>query len=394
MTHLKHLRPFLKETPFFAPMAALMPGDHWQRWQGYRSPSFFDSEQSEYFAIRHGASVYDISPLLKYAIGGRDAARFVDFLVTRDIAKTKPGQVVYTAWCQDDGKMIEEGTLFRLGENDFLLNAALPQLTWLADAAYGFDVAIEDISESLCGLSLQGPTARDILAVLGVPNIETLAYFAIREVRIDGHWLRIDRAGYTGDLGYEIWTRPESALWLWDRLFAIGEHSKIAPIGAQALDMARIEAGYLLVDIDYIGAPHAIRPSQRQSPIEAGIGWAVNLKKPGHFVGKRALAREKAAGLSRHILMGIEIAGRKPAPASFLYADRGAKREIGLTTSALWSPHLKKNIAFARVPLAYATPGQEIWVEIWYPKEQKIERSLQPCRIRSRLFFDPPRKRA
>ncbi len=317
----------------------------------------------------------------------------MDYLVTRDITRVKPQQVVYTAWCDDDGKMIEEGTLFRLGPDDFILNAALHQLHWLHESAYGFDVAIEEISDRLAGLALQGPTSRDILKALGVGAIENLPHFGILETTVDGHWLRIDRAGYTGDLGYELWVEPKNALWLWETLFRIGNPYKIAPIGSRALDMTRIEAGFILVDVDYIGAMHAIRLSQRQSPIEAGIGWAIGFKKQGYFIGKRALIREKTLGLSRHILVGIEIEGRKPAPGAFLYADRAARHEIGLTTSALWSPALKKNIAFAQVPPAFAQAGREMWVEIWYPKEKKIERQMMRCWTANRMFFDPPRKK-
>ena len=393
MTHVQHLKPFLRKTPFHGPMEALMHGNGWIRWMGYYAPAFFDSEQSEYFAVRTGSSVYDVSPLIKYSIRGRDAARFMDYLVTRDMTKVKPMQVVYTAWCDDDGRMIEEGTVFRLAENDFILNAALHQLHWLEEAAYGFDVAIEEISEQICGLSLQGPTAREILKLLGVAGIEKLAHFSILEMAIDGRWLRIDRAGYTGDLGYELWVKPKDAVWLWETLFRLGDPHKIAPIGSLALDMTRIEAGFILVDADYIGAMHAIRPTQRISPYEAGIGWAVNLKKEAYFTGKRALAREKSEGLSRHILTGIEIEGRKPAAGSFLYADKAGKQELGLTTSAVWSPVMKKNIAFARLPPRYATPGQQLWIEIWYPKEQKIERSMVRCWTRNRMFFDPPRKK-
>jgi aminomethyltransferase len=393
MTHVQHLQPFLRRTPFHEPIERLMHGQGWVRWMGFQSPAFFDSEQSEYFAIRHGASVYDVSPLIKYSIRGRDAARFVDFLVTRDMTRVKPLQVAYTAWCEDDGRMIEEGTVFRLGPDDFILNAALHQLHWLSDAAYGFEVAIEEVTDRFCGLSLQGPTSCEILKTMGVPGIKALPHFGILETSVDGHWMRIDRAGFTGDLGYEIWVDPKDAPWLWETLFRLGEPWKIAPIGSLALDMARIEAGFILVDVDYIGALHAIRPSQRQSPIEAGIGWTVSLKKAAHFVGKRALARERAEGSSRHILIGIEIEGRKPAPGAFLYADREARTELGLTTSAMWSSTLKKNIAFARVPPDYAEPGRQMWIEIWYNKEKKIERSMVRCWARNRMFYDPPRKK-
>jgi aminomethyltransferase len=290
--------------------------------------------------------------------------------------------------------MIEEGTIFRLGENDFILNAALHQLHWLTESAYGFDVSIEEVSDRFAGLSLQGPTSLDILKAMGVGGIEKLPHFGIMETHVQGKWMRIDRAGFTGDLGYELWVRPEDAIWLWQTLMATGDPYKITPMGSQALDMVRIEAGFILVDADYIGAMHAIRPTQRESPFEAGIGWAVALKKDAYFTGKRALQKEKAEGLSRHVLVGIEVEGRKPAHGAFLYADQAAKKEIGLTTSGIWSPLLKKNIAFARVPLAYTKPGTEIWTEIWYPKEKKIERAMARCRVTNRMFFDPPRKKA
>jgi len=394
MTHVQYLKPFLKKTPFHPAMEPLMHGNGWIRWQGYYSPAFYDSEQSEYFATRHGASVYDVSPLIKYSITGKDAARFANFLVTRDLTKIRPMNAAYTAWCDDDGKMLEEGTIFRLGENQFLLNAALHQLHWLDDAAYGFDVRIEEVTETLAGLSLQGPNSRRILQAMGVAGIEALPHFGIMEASLEGKWLRIDRAGFTGDLGYELWVKPADALWLWERLFRTGDPYKIAPMGSLALDMVRIEAGFILVDVDYIGAKHAVRPTAAVSPFEAGIGWCVGLKKDAYFVGKRALTREKERGLSRHILIGIEIEGRKPAPGAFLYADKPGKTELGLTTSAMWSPHLKKNLAFAKVPPAYAKPGTEMWIEIWYGKEQKIERSMVKCWARNRMFFDPPRKKA
>jgi aminomethyltransferase len=393
MSYLQHLAPFLRKTPFNEPIERLMHGQGWTRWMGFQSPAFFDSVQSEYFAIRHGASVFDISPLIKYSIRGREAARFIDFLITRDISKLGPGRIAYTAWCEDDGRMIEEGTLFRLGENHFILNAALHQLHWLSEAAYGFDVQIEEVTDQICGLALQGPTSRNVLAALGIAGIEALPYLTILEFTLEGHWIRIDRAGFTGDLGYEIWVEPKDAPWLWEILFRRGEPWKIAPIGSLALDMARIEAGFLLVNADYIGALHAIRPTQRVSPIEAGIGWTVGFDKKSYFVGKRALLIEKTTQDSRYLLTGLEVEGRKPAPRAILYADREARVEIGATTSALWSPTLKKNIAFARVRPPYAQPGHEMWVETWYPKEMKIERSITRCWTCSRSFFDPPRKR-
>ena len=353
--YVEHLKPFLRKTPFHERIEPLMTGNQWMRWTGHYSPAAFESVQSEYMAIRNGASVYDVSPLIKYRITGRQAAEYVNHLITRDLAKIKPMQAFYTSWCQDDGMLVEEGTIFRFGENDFLLNAAKDQLHWLEQVAYGFDVHIEDISYDLAGLSLQGPQSRDVLRAFGINGIDHLPRFGILELELNGRWLRIDRAGFTGDLGYEIWTRPQDALWLWDRLFEVGRDHKIAPIGAHALEISRIEAGFILIDADYSGALHALRPSNRMSPYELGIGWTVSLNKQGYFVGKRALKKEKEQGLSRYVLTGIEIEGRKPAPGSFLYADQPGKQELGLTTSAVWSPTLKKNIAYARVPTNYAS---------------------------------------
>ena len=366
----------------------------WIRWMGFMAPNRFDSVQLEYFAIRNGATIFDVSPLIKYRIQGRDAARYVDHLVTRDVTKVKPMQAFYTAWCDDDGKLVEEGTIFRLGENDFILNAALHQLHWLKETAYGFDVTIEDMTDELCGLSLQGPNSRQILQALGVNGIDKLAHFGIMEATWTAAGCASTAPASPAISAMRSGCKPQDALWLWDTLLKVGEPYKIAPIGSPALDIARIEAGFILVDVDYFAANYAVRPTQRKSPYEAGIGWTVNLKKDCYFVGKRALQREKAQNLSRHILIGLEIEGRKPAAGSFLYADKPGKQELGLTTSAIWSPTLKKNIAYARVPPAYAKPGTQMWTEIWYPKEMKIERSMVRCWATNRMFYDPPRKKA
>ncbi len=394
MTHVQHLRPFLRKTPFHEPMEALMHGNGWIRWMGFYSPSFFDSVQSEYFATRTGATVYDVSPLIKYSIRGADAAKFMNFLVTRDITKVKPMQAAYTAWCDDDGKMIEEGTIFpprreRLHPECGFAPAPLAarKRLWLRRGDR------RNLRLVLRPLAARPDFARHLA---GAGRRRHRDPEAFRNHGDHGRRaLDADRPrGFTGDLGYELWVKPESAQWLWDTLFKRGDPFKIAPMGSQALDMVRIEAGFILVDADYIGAMHAIRPTQRESPIEAGIGWAVGLKKDAYFVGKRALQQEKAKVSSRHILMGLEIEGRKPANGAFLYADKAAKQEIGLTTSGMWSPILKKSIAFARVPPAYAKPGTEIWTEIWYPKEKKIERLMARCTVTNRMFFDPPRKKA
>ncbi len=381
--------PMLRKTPFHERIAPLAHANAWERWQGYVTATYLDSMEREYFAIRNSASVYDVSPLLKYRITGADAARFVDRLITRDIGRCAVGQAYYTPWCDDDGKVIEDGTLFRLGADDFLLNAALPNLHWLKDTAYGFDVTIDDVSAEIAGLSVQGPLARTVLTEMGVGGLDRLAHMHLLETTLDGRALRVSRTGFTGDLGYEIWVRPADAVWLWDLLMAAGAPYNLQPIGSAALNLARIEAGFILVNVDFIGANEALRPSQKRSPYELGLGWAVNLRKP-YFVGKRALAAERAAGRPRRALVGLEIDGRKPAVDAFLYAG---KREVGRTTSAIWSPTLKKNIAIATVDGPWADLGTALQVEIWHPKELKIERSLVACRVVPRPFYDPPRRK-
>ncbi|WP_119458569.1 aminomethyltransferase family protein [Rhodospirillaceae bacterium SYSU D60014] len=382
---------YLRETPFHDRIAAVASAQSWERWQGHITAVTLGGMDREYFAIRNSASVYDVSPLIKYRITGADAARFVDRLITRDVARCAIGQAYYTPWCDDDGKVIEDGTLFRLGKADFLLNAALHNLHWLRDTAYGFDVTIEDVSAEIAGLSVQGPLAQTVLIAMGIGGLERLAHMRLAETRLDDRPMRVSRTGFTGDLGYELWIRPGDASWLWDRLMAAGALYNVLPIGSAALNHARIEAGFILVNVDFISATYALRPSQKRSPYELGLGWAVNLKKDGYFIGKRALLAERKAATPRRALVGLEIDGRKPAVDAFIYAG---KREVGRTTSAIWSPTLKKNIAIASIAGDQALPGTELGIEIWHPKELKIERSMVGCRVVHRPFYDPPRKKA
>ena len=399
MTHVQHLQPFLRKTPFHEPMERLMHGNGWIRWMGFLSPAFYDSEQSEYFAVRTGASVYDVSPLIKYSIRGKDAARYVDYLVTCDITKVKPQQVVYTAWCDDDGKMIEEGTIFfACGPDDFILNAApAPSSTGCMKPLTVSMSQIEEISDQLAGLALQGPTSRDILKALGVAGIENLPHFGILETRLDGRWLRIDRAGYTGDLGYELWVKPQDAIWLWDTLFKLGEPYKIAPLWvSKALDMTRIEAGFILVDADYIGAMHAIRLSQRQSPIEAGIGWAVGFKKQRLFHRQaRAHPRKDAGPLAPHP-GGHRDRGPQARPRGLSLCRQGGKARdrayhLGPVVAGLEEEH--RLCPRYRFPAFAADRPRDVGRDLVPEGKRKSSASMMRCWTANRMFFDPPRKK-
>jgi aminomethyltransferase len=277
----------------------------WRRWAGYLVASSYElSHEREYHAIRGSAALFDVSPLYKYRIRGRDAARLLDLLVTRRIETMAVGQVAYTPWCDAAGKVLDDGTIARLDETTFRMTAAEPQLRWLQDNAAGFDVTIKDVSDSIAALSLQGPASRSILETLG--ELPSLKYFRVADSRLRGIPVTISRTGYTGDLGYEIWMEAEHALPIWDALMTAGDDYGISPCGILAMDMARVEAGLFMLDVDYTASNHAWIEGQKSSPLELGLDWTVNLDKKGYFVGRRALEREKRQG-SAWKLMGLEI---------------------------------------------------------------------------------------
>lgn len=379
----------LKKTPFHERIAPLNQANAWERWAGYTTASLFYELEEEYFAIRTGASLYDVSPMIKYRVTGPDAAAVVDRLVTRNITKLKPGRVAYTPWCDGKGRVVEEGTVFRLGENEFRINCAEHQLAWLTDAAWGFDAAIEDVSEEIAGLALQGPQSRLVLEDIGLTQATALPFFGIVTETVDGLTVTVSRTGFTGDLGYELWVAPTDALALWDRLMEWQTLRYLRPIGARALDRARIEAGHILVNVEYVGARRAIRESQARTPEALGLGWTVDFSKP-HFTGKRALLEERAAGGPKRSLVGLDIQGRKPAVGAYLYEGR---REVGQITSATWSPVLKKNIALATVDAAFAKPGTRLNAEIYYLKEITQGRVDVTATVVATPFYAPAHRR-
>jgi aminomethyltransferase len=389
MIEREHFRWPLLPTPFTARIEEANPRRSWMAWAGHLSPAVLDSVEQEYFAIRNQATLFDISPLHKYRIGGPEAEAFMNRLVTRDVRKLAPGRVSYVLWCDDRGKVIDDGTLFRLSANEFRLCAQERHLLWLQDSALGFDVAIEDVSEEVAGLALQGPTSCAVLKAMGLSGVETLRPFGLAEFPFDGAGLAVSRTGFTGDLGYELWVRPEAALRLWDRLMEAGRLHGLRPIGWHAVEIARIEAGFLLVGIDYLPADHVLRPNRARSPFELGFEKLVNFGK-GHFNGRRALVAERERGGGRRRVVGLDVAGNKPAAHALLYS--GKSREVGQVTSAVWSPTAKKNVAIASVDREFADGSHPIWADIYVQKELKWSRSEAPCRIVERPFWNPPRR--
>jgi aminomethyltransferase len=376
----------------------------WREWAGFFAVSCYEAvHDREYNAIRNAAALIDISPLYKYRVSGRDATRLLDRIVTRDAARMKPGQVAYTSWCDGDGKVIDDGTIARLEDQIWRWTAAEPNLRWIRSNGLGLDVAVEDLSERTAALALQGPESRKLLAACADADVEGLKYFRVTSGRIAGVPVDVSRTGYTGDLGYEIWMEAARALEVWDALMEAGRAYDLTPTGMLALDVARIEAGLILLDVDYVSAKRALIPSQRYSPYEIGLGRLVQLDK-APFVGQAELRREAGQGAPRQ-LVGLEVdweelealydqaglAPQLPATASRVavpvYRDGG---QVGKATSTTWSPTLKKMIALATVTREAAAPGSHLKMELTVDHTRRqVGVTVAPL-----PFFDPPRKRA
>lgn len=392
----------LKTTPFHARTAALCQSHAWRRWAGFVVASSYElSHEREYHCIRNSAALFDVSPLYKYRIHGRGAVRLLDRVVTRNVAKAQVGQVLYTPWCDGAGKVLDDGTVARLGEATFRMTAAEPNLRWLQDNAAGLEVEIADISEAMAALSLQGPASRAILERLG--EVPALKYFRLAHAALRGIPVTLSRTGYTGDVGFEIWVGRENALALWDALMGAGADYGIAPAGMLALDVARIEAGLMLIDVDYVPARKALLPGQSSSPYELDLAWCVDLAKET-FIGRAPLVAEAARG-PEWKFVGVEvqweslerqhseagIATRVPAAAWRTSVPIYAGQEqAGYATSGVWSPLLKKYIALAHLRAAWAAPGTQLEMEITV----EHERRRAAIRVAKKPFFDPERKRA
>ena len=393
----------LKTTPFHARTAPLCASHAWRRWAGYIVASSYElSHEREYHAIRSAAALLDISPLCKYAVRGKDAARLLDRVVTRDVARSQPGQVLYTPWCDGAGKVLDDGTVTRLDEETFRVTSAEPNLRWFQDNAIGLAVTIEDISDSIAALALQGPTSRAILEQVCDADLARLKYFRMTSAKLRGVAVTITRTGYTGDLGYEIWMDARDALAVWDALVAVGTPYGITPAGMLALDVARIEAGLMLLDVDYVPANKALIESQTSSPYELDLAWAVDLGKE-QFVGKPALAAEARRGpewqfvgvqVDWHsfeaLYLEVGLAPRVPAAAWRMSVPLydGAE-QAGYATSGVWSPLLKQYIALAHVRSRWAAPGTALEMEVTV--EHRRRRAA--ARVAKKPFFNPERKR-
>jgi aminomethyltransferase len=391
-------------TPFHARTSALCESMSWRDWAGYFAVSMYEAtHEREYNAIRQAAALIDVSPLFKYRLSGKDATRLVDRVVTRDVPKMAVGQVSYTHWCDGDGKVIDDGTVSRLGPELYRWTAAEPNLRWIRQNAQGLDVAIEDISDQLAAVALQGPTSREILKSCAEGDVAGLKYFRVTKAEIRGIPVEISRTGYTGDLGYEIWVASDKALPLWDALVEAGRSYDITPTGMLALDVARIEAGLILLDVDYTSAKKALIPSQKYSPYEIGLGRLVNLQK-APYVGQAALRREAAAGAPRE-LVGLDVSWDDVerlyeqaglAPQIPLAASRVSVPvyrdgvQVGRASSTTWSPTLKKMIALATVSRDAAAPGTALQMEMTVDHRRQ-EVGVVVAKL---PFFDPPRKRA
>jgi aminomethyltransferase len=391
MQHPHYLQPLLP-TPFHERARQFSQVDSFIQWAGYSTVDVFTTAEQEYFAIRNATSLYDLTPMVKYRIAGPGAERFLNRLATRNIAKLKEGRVAYTVWCNDAGHVIDDGTIFRLGATEFRLCAQERQLDWLLDSATGFDVDIAEVTEEIAALALQGPTSYAVLREFGVQGIERLKPFEIGNFTVDGLAIVISRTGFTGDLGYELWMSPADALPVWDRLMAAGKSRGIRPIGSQALNIARIEAGFIMPNHDFVSAEHTIRTGRDRSPFELGLDWLVDFNK-GHFNGRRALLAEKQRGPRRR-LVGLDIEGNKPAHNALIYSDHTGKKEIGSVTSAIWSPTCKRNIALALIDAPHFAMGHTVWAEIYLNRELVWERRMARAQVAEKPFFAPERRRA
>ena len=387
-----YVQPLLK-TPFHNRARALSQVDSFIPWAGYTTVDVFTNVEQEYFAIRNGTTLYDLTPMVKYRIAGPSALAFLNRLVTRDISKLKVGRVAYCVWCDDAGHLIDDGTVFRLSENEYRLCTAERQLDWLLSSAIGFDqLVIEEVTEQIAALAMQGPTSYAVLANAGFVGVEHLEPFEIGTFDAAGVRLMVSRTGFTGDLGYELWMDPSSAERVWDLLMAAGHTRAIRPIGSKALNIARIEAGFLQPNVDFVSSHHTVLIGRDRSPLELGLEWLVDFNKP-YFTGRRALVEEKRRGPTCR-LVGLDIDGNKPAHNALLYSDRGGRKEVGSVTSATWSPTCKRNIALAMIDAPHFTMGNTVWADIYLNRELVWERRMARARIVERPFFAPDRRKA
>jgi aminomethyltransferase len=392
-------------TAFYPRQQELNKKQIWGEWAGYFSPAVYaDFHDIEYSAIREAAAVIDTSPLYKYVIAGPDATRLLDRVITRDATKMQVDQVIYTPWCDEHGKMLDDGTVTRLGDQEYRITAADPCYRWFLLNATGLDAEVRDVSEQLAGLALQGKLSREVLETATRQDWSDVRYFRHRRSEIGGVEVSVTRTGYTGDRGYEIWIPVEGALEVWDAVFEAGAAYGIFPAGIRALDVARVEAGLILLDAEYTSARHAIAPEQSYSPFELGLGRLVDFGKAAEFTGRRALLAEQRAGGPPRRLVGLELewAGiegmfAKHGLASMIspFVDRSQvpvykdNKQVGRATSITWGTTIKKMVGFGSLDKRFESPGHRVSVE--YSVEG--ERGKVGATVVALPFLDLPRKR-
>ena len=378
----------LLETPFHERTYEACYNNDWYRWAGYKIAREYSNTELEYTAMRNTAGVLDITPMHKYDIKGRDAIKFVDKLVTRNVTEIKSGQVMYIIWCNEDGNVIDDGTVFCFNSNHLRIFCAERNLNWFSDTAIGFNVEVEDVSDTIAALAFQGPLSCKILNLLNVKDIENLKPFYFDNFDLNGCKVTISRTGFSGDLGYEIWCKNEDAINVWDSLFTFNRDYKVLPAGMNALEMVRVEAGFIQPNADFMSAEQALRPNRMRNPYELGMGWLVDLNK-NYFTGKKNLFNLKKKTLTKK-LVGLDIQGDKPAIGSVLY-DKN-KKEIGIVTAGMWSPSLKSNIAFGYVDKDHMKIGSKVFAEIYHPEELEYKKIWAECSVVKKQFFNPPRR--
>ena len=392
-------------TPFHPRTSELCTSLFYKDWAGYYTVCSYDTcHEREYYALRNAAGLIDVSPLFKYEVYGKDSAAFLSRVMARDINKLGIGRCTYLCWCDDNGKVLDDGTVSRLDDTHFRVSAAEPTLSWLMRQSRRFDVTIEDSTERIGTLSLQGPNSRDILKNVSDADMDSLRYFGLTKAKLDGVDVDISRTGFTGDLGYEVWVQREHALKVYDAIMAGGRDYRIQPVGLDAMDVTRIEAGYIMNGVDYFSSNTCVIESRKSTPYEIGLGWTVDLDRDP-FIGQDTLKAEKAKG-SPWAIVGLVYdwnaferlfdefglppqlpggAWRTPIP---VYSKKGV--QVGQATSGTWSAILKENLALATVQSTYAKLGTVLQIEVTV----EFERRRVPAIVTETPFFEPPRKKA
>lgn len=379
----------LLQTPFYSRTSRLCQSNLWSPWKAYTTVDCYSVVEEEYFAIRNATGVFDLTPMIKYRISGNDGLAYLDKLMTRKMNKLTPGRVMYSAWCNDRGHVLDDGTVFHLDDNLWRLCSAERHMDWLLATAIGFDISIEDETDEVVGLAVQGPTSCQVLKAMNLEGVENIKPFQLKYFSFEGMELLVSRTGFTGDLGYELWVTSANAEKLWDALFDAGKAYGILPIGSHALDIVRIEAGFIQAEVDFVPALDVVRAGRGRSPFELGLDWLVHFDKPV-FNGRQALLKEKENG-SRYRFVRLDVEGNKPANDSFIY--NGKKEIVGHVTSATWSPSAKKNVALASLEMPWGKAEDELYAEIYYNRELQWSRLMARCQVVEGAFFDPPRRR-